>query len=815
MLRPMMRGERWKLALIAVSALVAGSVVPRSAVAADVSRSLPEGGGFDALSVAVDVATGEIRTTSCTKAPCTSTGVSATIPTRLEVDPRNLKIEALDLGPSRRALWVHVPSKKDPIAYDLVQIGARVLFQGATGFTSGQPGSMTGRTVEMVEVGGKRQLVVADISESFVLCGRGRTYLSAKALDPASLEFTPVVVDVLSSTEQKQATPLVLSAHAGAVTAPLAPLFVSAGTTSREDGRALVDGDDKTVWSADGTGRGEIALFRAPIEVPISRLTLTITKPAAAPGAAPSAAPRTLFLTTGAKNWALTLPEDALLKGGASYDVNLPEPIKSSCVGLVFDQAYDRGQPKARLALGEVRAYSALEVGGATLETLAPMLSAGGATSDTALAILKRAGEKALVPLGDAWAKLDEFGRELAIDAAAAAPCGTSTPLLLQGLCSTPETARKAESALARCNRASMIVNSVHSDKALACPKIANMLALLGREAALVPLTAQLGKGDLETRNATRQAWAMAAREVPGERLAPLLDQPSLDADRRLEILRALGPRVVELSAEASAALDGIVTTDAPFARRWLAVGPVAELARGGSAKDQSRFVMLLSKDRDWPVRARAAELAQGIASAQAALVLALDDSEPRVREAALHTIAVQKTASASPIAAKRLDSDPWTFVRLAAAQALGAMPAGRDVDESLGTALKKEKSSPVEEAILDALAAHKARGALESVRERFDDDREDASVRTAAARTLGALCDAEWVSALTKVALHADDPLINSEGLALTLASIEALGAIHPKDVASRLKPLDADGVKDAVRATVRRAIANPGTCR
>lgn len=813
----MISRDRWKLAAVAFAAFTLGSVAPRTAAAADVSRSLPEGGGFDALTVSVDVATGDIKTVTCPKGPCgaSTTSVTATIQTHVDVDPRNLKIEAFDLGPSRRALWVHVPSKKEPMAYDLLQAGARIIYQGPTGFVKGQPGSMTGQTLEMVDVGGKRQLVSADVSESFVLCGRGRTYLAPQVLDPATLDFTPTTVDVLSATEQKAATPIVLAAHAGAVPAPLAPLLVSAGTTAREDGRALVDADDKTTWTATANGRGEIALFRAPIEVPIARFTITIAKPAAAPGAAPLVAPKTLFLTTGARNYALTFPEDAMLKGGASYDVNLPEPIKTSCLGLVFDQAYDRGQAKARLTVAEVRAYSALEVGGATLATLAPMLSAGGATSDAALAILKRAGQNALVPLGDAWPKLDEYGRELAIDAAAAAPCGTSTPLLLQGLCSTPETARKAESALARCNRASMIVNAVRSDRTLACPKIASMLALLGREAALLPLTQQLGRGDAETRVATRQAWATAAREVPGDRLAPMLKEPSLDADRRLEILRALGPRVAELAAEASAALDEILVPDAPFARRWLAVGPVAELARAGSSKDQTRLVALLTKDPDWPVRARAAEASQGIASAQAALLLAADDREPRVREAALHTITAQRSANAAPIAERQLAGDPWTFVRLAAAQALGAMPPGTELDGALGSALEKEKSSPVEEAILDALAAHKARGALKAVRARFDDDREDAVVRTAAARTLGALCDADWVDELTKVALHADDPLVNSEGLALTLAAIEALGAIHPKDVASRLKPLDADGVKEAVRATVKRAIANPGSCR
>ncbi|CAN5316865.1 hypothetical protein BH09MYX1_BH09MYX1_04720 [soil metagenome] len=804
----------WLAFAIAVSVVLATSA-PREARAADVTRSVPDGGGLEALVVSVNPDTGEITTTNCTHAPCTTSSVTSRIATKIDMDARALKMEVLDLPGGKRALWLHVPSKKDPIAYDLLQAGANIIFQGQTGFTRGQPGSMTGETLEMADVGGKRTLVHAQISESFVLCGRGRTFLSPEVLDAGKLAFVPAAVSVLSAQELKAATPIVLSSHSGTVTASLVSLLVSAGTTSAADGRALVAGDDRTSWTDSGrtAGRGEIALFRGPIEVPIGKLSITITKP---PAAAAGVAPKTMVLTTGAKNYLLTLPEDAMLKGGGTYDVTLPEPIKSSCFGVVFDQAYDHGQAGAHVTVAEIRAYSVLELGGATLATIAPMLSAGGATSDAAVAILKRAGERALVPLGDAWPKLDEYGRELAIDAAAASPCGISTPLLLQGLCSaSPEIARKSESALARCNRASMIVSSVHDDKALACPKIAGMLALLGREAALAPLTLQLGKGDAETQMATRQAWATAARDVSIDRIIPLLKEPTLDVNRWLEVLRALGPRVSEMTNEATAALDEILAAGAPLARRWLAVGPLSELAKSGSPKDGERFAQMMSKDPDWPVRARAAELAVGVTTAQAALLLAIDDPQPRVREAALRTIATQKTLAASAAVQKRLESDPWTFVRLGAAQALGAMPAAPTLDTTLATALAKEKSSAVEEAILDAIGGHRAKSALPAVRDRFDDEREDAIVRAAAARTLGALCDLTYVDQLTEIALHASDPLVNSEGLGLTLAAIEALGAIHPKDIASRLRPLDAETVKDAVRATAKRAIAGPGTCK
>lgn len=789
---------RAPLVALVLSVLAASS----SALAAPVSRTVPAGGGQDAVTVTVDVDSGELTVVVG--------GATSRIATKIAPDARNVKIEALDLAGGKHAVWAHVPSRTDATSYDLVQAGSTVLFQGPTGFTSGQPGSMTGETVEMATASGKPTLVHAKISESVVLCGRGRTFLSTEVLDPNKGAFVAGAADVFTAQELKAATPIVLSSHSG-TTAPLVPLLVAAGTTTGEDGRALVDGEDLTPWASGA--RGDAALFRAPTEVPIGRLSISITKPVGA--ANPHVvAPRTLVLTTGRATFLLTFPEDAMLKGGGTYDVTFTEPIKASCLGVVLDQAYDHGQVGAKVTLGEIRARSALELGGATLATLPPLLSPAGPTSDAALAILKRAGDRALVPLKDAWPKLDEYGRELAIDAAAAAPCGTSTPLLLDAICTNGEVARKAESALLRCHRSSNIVAAVGTSGTFACPRIPSLLALLGKEAALPALGRALGKGDVDTRSSIRQAFATAARDVPGDKIAPLLADPAVDVAARLELLRALGPRVVDVGSAAAPVLDELLGPAAPMDRRWLALGPLAELARGGNTKEGERLGGLLAKDPDWQVRARAAELANGIPAAQAALLGAIDDPQPRVREAALRTVASQKISAAGLAAQKKLDADPWTFVRLAAAQAIGAMPAAPDLDAGLATALEKEKSSPVEEAILLAIAAHHAKDALPSVRGRFTDDREDAEVRAAAARTLGALCDASSTDELVEVALHADDPLISSEGLGLTLAAIEALGAIHPKDLGSKLSSLLAADVKEGVRNATRRAVGGSGTC-
>ena len=466
--------------------------------------------------------------------------------------------------------------------------------------------------------------------------------------------------------------------------------------------------------------------------------------------------------------------------------------------------------------MADAGAYSELETPGATLATVAASLGAGGPRADAAAGILKRVGDLALVPLTDAWPKLDAPGRALAIDIAATGTCGQSTPLLLSGLCdASAEVSRKAESTLVRCNRAARIVDAVRDPKVMACPKATEMLALLGREGALRPLAMQLGKGDKEARAATRQAFATAARGAPADHLTIALVDEALNDDARLEMLRALGPRVTEVAAEATKILDRLAARGDEFATRYLSLGPVAALAAAGNRVEIERLSALLSKDKEWPIRARAAELAIGVPGVQAALLQALDDENPRVREAALRAVAAQKVSAAAVGVQRKLEGDPWPFVRVAAADALGAMPPAVDVDRGLGTALKADTSSPVRVAILAALAVHRARAMVDAVRERVDDEREDPDVRVAAAHALGSMCDAKTLDRLTELARAAADPMVDQDTLALGLAAVDALGAMHPADLAARLSKLRGEGVRDAVKAAALRALAMTPACR
>jgi HEAT repeat protein len=242
---------------------------------------------------------------------------------------------------------------------------------------------------------------------------------------------------------------------------------------------------------------------------------------------------------------------------------------------------------------------------------------------------------------------------------------------------------------------------------------------------------------------------------------------------------------------------------------------PLAHLARAPDATpgELSRLAELARRDPEWPVRARAVELAAGIGPLVPALIAAASDPEPRVREAALKAIGLTNLATGAPAAALASANDPWTFVRVAATEALGTLPQ----DPTTTNALVKTLSDPSPKVRLTAIGAlgkQKLTQLAPRVRERLDDTREDADVRALAARTLGTMCVQNAADRLTKLAQLSRSPVDDADER-IGMASIEALGALHPADLAARLAPLRTKDNRLLVRHAAERAIAEPGSCR
>ncbi len=783
------------------------------AAIARADASAAAGGGLQAVTARVEA--GKLRWGVCASAPCSLTDEQA-IPVK-DVDDKNVALRTVEMSGGRRLLWAHVPTKT-AASWDAIlagRAGSALVYSEQTGKIHGQPGSMSGTQVKIVPDGmGHSFIARGSVSEDFTICDR-EALASPEVLEPQSLAWRGASFQQLDPAEIAKATEVDATALQSAAAKPLAPLLAARFSSSGTHPSAMTDGDPTTVWSegAGGTGRGHFVVMGAPSEVPISKIAITVAPPTPAPN---GAAPNNFFLATREQLIAVSMPEDAWTHPGRAYEIALPQPIKSSCLALVLDDAFATTK-SPDVSIAEVTAYSELDGPNATLEKVALDLGAGGRQAQIAEAILKRAGTPALPAIEAAWPKLDVVGHARAIDAAEGAACGASaTRVFLQGICeSDTNIQRKAKHALTQCKQSSEIVTAVQSMAQPTCKEVPQQVATLGRQAALPKLADWMTTNDVETRATVRHAFANAAQEATPQMLVAMINDAQKTPFVRLEMLRAMGPRVREIQPDATKALDALLAPGADLPMRYLALEPLVELAKAGDRASATRVGTMLAKDPDWPVRARAAELARDLPAVQSEVVSAIDDGEPRVRQSALETVAALRVSPAAVLVEKHLESDPWTFVRVSSARALGAMPAARDLDKALSTALGSDQAPQVRGAIIDALAAHQARAYASAVRARLDDEQEIPMVRTAAARALGAMCDPAQLERLTELARAAADPMASGEDLTLGLAAIGALGDIHPADLASRLAKLRDKSVRDAVRGAAEHALASPAKCR
>ena len=797
----------WKLRRLTAAslALTIAGIAPARASTEAVA---PPGGGLSALAVSVDLTAGVVRYNGAT--------LPIALDRKLFPEAREVSVTVVPIG-DKHVVHVRIPAKgdaPDAIAFEALIATTGVLFSGATGLTQGQPGDRTGVALQI-----EGTPLVGDVREDLRICGQGTTLLSPRGIDPKTLSFVGAGFQRLPSTERAGAQLIVASANASPADPPLAPLLVVVGaSTSIGNPASLVDGDAKTAW-AEGrpsAGAGEFVLFRGAGDVPIARLTITI---AAAVTNATGAAPKKFFLVTDARTYAVTMPQDAWLYPGSSYDVVFPEPVRGSCMAVVLDEAYARGQAHPDVTIAEVTAYSEFDAPGTTLDAVAKALSGGGARADAAAGVLKRA-KNGLDSVLHAWSSLDAPGRALATDVAVTAPCEASAPLLIRAMGDADrEVARKGRGKLERCGKAAgpALVDALKEPDFARRMLVAPLLATVAPGVALDPLADALGQGPPNVQAEVRGALARVVRTADAAKLAALVADPRRGEAARIDLLRACGARVAEIRPQADAAIADLLRSPPSMRTRYLLLGPLGELARAGDADAASRFSAFLTSDSEWAVRARAAELASKTAlpAVQAELVARLSDPEPRVREAALQSIAQQHFAVAAPKVEAVLKRDAWTFVRAGAAGALASMPATAEIDGALASSLKEDAAPRVRTAALDALAAHHAVSFVGPVREKLADAHERADVRTAAAHALGEMCDQGSLDSLEILARKAASPVASEAETAVGLAAIEALGRVHPADLNRRFGKLNAQDVPTEVRRAIDHALKATAVCR
>jgi HEAT repeat protein len=777
-------------------------------------RVVPAGGGLDSIEVKVDTAAGVLRVVRG--------GREKEIPIAIEksrIDAAASTIDVVPVGEGRSVARVRLPDvQRKDLAFEAI-VSAQSdepIFAGLTGYTRGDEGDRSGQVVLVYDRDAQSKFViVAESREDTRICGQTTTPLGARGLDAKSMQLRGATLHRIDKKARDAAQRVVATARTSTI-APLARVLVATGGSAPSPA-ALTDGKLETTWSEQrpGDGHGEFVTMRAPSEVPIHSLVVTI-----APGKpkAEGAAPRTFFVAMDDRLIQVTMPEDAWSKPEQAYDIPLPAPVRTTCVAVVLDEAYTHGAAAPEVSIAEVAAITKFDVDGAKLGDVARALSSP--RGDEAAAMLKRAGDDGLTAVVSEFAALDPRGRALAVDVASSAGAcnGPAADLLTRALADRESEVRKrALGRIERCGKSAgeALVLAVRSDDEARRSAAAPLLATVAPSIAVEPLAEQMGKGSADTRRAVRGAFARAAAASTRDRLLALIAKRDMSVPARLDLLRATGAKLADLRPEADVALADLLRGSPDMPTRYLLAQPLAHLARGQEATtgELSRLAELARRDPDWAVRARAVELSAGIAPLASSIIAAASDPEPRVREAALKAMATSGLGAGVPAAAQALAKDEWTFVRTAAADALGALPQDVAATKALVAGLA-DASPKVRWTSIAALGKQRATSQAGLVRERLDDTKEDPEVRALAAKTLGAMCVQNAADRLTKLA-HLSRAPVDEGDDRIGIAAIEALGALHPQDLEARLAPLRGKDVRMPVRRAVERAIIEPTSCR
>ncbi len=793
-----------------------GVATPRVAHAAEpIRKTLPAGGGLDGVELMIDSGAGVLRIVRA--------GRAKDVPIAIEksrIDIAASTIEIIAVGEGRSVARVRVPDvQRKDLAFEAVVSGQSdtPIFAGLTGYTQGDEGDRSGQLVLVKDrEAGTKFVLVAETREDTRICGQSVTPLGAQGVDPKRMQLVGATLPRIDKKARDAAQHVIAQPRTNAA-APLARVLLATGGSS-PNAPALTDGKIDTVWSearTAGDGHGEFATMRAPTELPIHSLVVTIAPPKPKPE---GAAPRTFFVATDEKMFLVTMPEDAWSKPGQAYDVPFPEPVRTSCVAVVLDEAYLRNATPPDVSIAEIAAVTKFDAEGAKLDDVAKALASP--RGEEAAALLRRAGDDGLTAVVTAYPALDGRGRALAVDVASSAgSCsGPAAELLTRALADKEtEVRRRALGRIERCGKSAgdALVLAVRRDDEVIRAAAAPLLATVAPSLAIEPLAEQMGKGAPDTRRAIRGAFARASAGATRDKLLGLLAKRDMPAAARLDLVRAMGAKLPELRPEADAAIADLLRASPDMPTRYLLAQPLAHLARAQDATsgELSRLADLARRDPEWAVRARAVELSAGIAPLGSTVLAAASDPEPRVREAALKAMAASGLGAGVPAAAQALAKDDWTFVRMAAADALGALSQDAAATQALVVGLA-DASPKVRWTSIASLGKQHATKEAPRVRERLDDTKEDPEVRAFAARTLGSMCVQSAADRLTKLAYLARAPVDEADDR-IGIAAIEALGALHPQDLESRLAPLRAKDVRMPVRRAAERAMAEPTSCR
>jgi len=800
--------------LAAAFALALGGAAA-SAEAAPFTLLLPASGEQGAL--ALELGAEGLWLEGCASAPCAARSGS-----RWELPPAALaaaaagQLEPVELAAGQRVAHVRIPLGADSAWEALIAAGAGaadpiVAFAGVTGLVSGEDGQREGEVVWVRNDEKGRRVLVGREREDVQLCGRP-TLLEPRLLDKDGA-LRRVLVQQLSLEERKNARVLGAVRSDGPTRGGNALRAIAASSAVGEPS-ALTDGRDDSRWAEarGGDGRGEFVVLR-----PLSGASLTafefLVRPAKGDAAALAlgTAPKTIWLATRGGLWRVDWQEDAWRSPGVWYRVALPEPVDTDCVALVLEQAQSE-RADVQVGLAEVRGVSALQV----LEPgeLVARLSTPGDVGAGAVPALLQLGVAGVDAVLGAFQALDALGRSRALDVLEGAPC-ERTAGVYAGLLGADADAdrRRAEQRLRACGAAAepALRREFEQRAGDSGVLLARELASIAPALAVELLGPRLAAAPAELRPGYRDALSRAAREPSAHPSARrLLDANALGTAIELDVLRALIDQLPSLQPESARALARAIESAQSFEARYLLLAPASRLA--ATDPIARSFIDAALRDEDPHLRLGAARVAPpGFASAL--LTLGRDPSV-RVREAAASRLGEPGFSGASNTLIERLRDDEWPLVRRAAARSLAGTGASPAADAALISALG-DTSPEVRAAALWGLGRRGTRSAAPAIAERLADANEGPTVRAAAARALGDLCDTSQLDELTRAAhaLLADRP--SPDDVTLGAAALAALGRLRPADLEQRLSPFAGVKSRPLLEQMLEAARNAPERCR
>lgn len=820
--------------------------LPTTARGEVVVASAPAAGAQPALSVGFN-ADGQLRASTCAAPPCDLDSGSVLDAPRAVLERRaQAQLAILRIGQQRHAAWVRVPSG-DGTAWEAIvvarpgQTDPAVLFAGATGWATGEDGLRRGGLVQLSAraADGSRKVIVGEQREDITICGRP-TVLAPQLLVPDDLRLHPAKVQRLSRAERGAASTVVAvrvpgppavsevddasgvdeaataasddlprpAAEGGHSGVPL--LRVIAASSARGAPAALTDGDPNSVWSENrgGAGRGEFIVMRSSSAIPILGFLVTI-RPSETQDEQ-GAAPREFWLASNDQLVKVRMPEDAWQHPGASYRIALERPWTSDCLSLVVQSAWQE-QPRSNVTFAELQLLS--EFHGADLPALVGALAGGGDRAQSAAAILGAAGSPGHAAVVEAFPRMDDGARRVALELLDQSDCAATAPAYIEALLGAQSQLREhARTRFAGCGKAMGPALEAALDErpepasALLATALATADPARGVRAIARRLSGEAGKRQL-----LRRALALAARSSDARgSVQEVLDTP-LPVVAKLDVLRALGQQLLRHRQSAERALAEVLR-DTSFRTRYLALEPASQLARGGSAAASTYLRRSLSS-RNAHVRQHAAELLPKVAGFESYLLAALDDDAVRVREAAVTALSQPQGRFAAGKLLELLREDPWPMVRQASAAGIARFGPEPSFDEALANALQDD-SAEVRRSAVAALGARASVEFADDIRDLLSDDDELPMVRRAAARALGHLCDTESADALRTLALRVSDPMVEQEQRSLGHAALEALIQVRPQDARELLAPLLTPETPALIREGVGKALRSPSKC-